>query len=137
MKAMKLRTVTSDGTPCPGEPFPYYPIDPDTGRPYAGDDGTAGVVIWIQPLTRTLESDLRKRFTKVEHVKGVGAHETVDAEALYAALVDAVIVRWDGVLAADGRPVPCVDEAKRALDADIRAEILFRARRPATVDVEA
>lgn len=132
--------LNADGSKPALTPIEYYPIDLETGRPYAGDepDGRPGVGFVLQYLAPDVVQQLRKSHTKPTLDELTGAiREVFDETGHSDAFMQLAIVDWWGFDGADGVPLPCTDATKIIVpDMLMRGEIRWRSTRWMTPALE-
>lgn len=134
-KALRMHSVLSDGQPNPDAIIEHTLVDPDTGRPYAGDDGQPSVVIVLRPLSHDeWRRIVRKHTQRLPNKRTRAMEEVTDWDAVQDDATSRVILSWRGILGADDKPLVCNDDTKRALDGELKNELVARAMRPEGVD---
>jgi len=128
-RRLKAR-VNRDGT-VSDDPIWYYPIDPETGKPFEGDGDRPGVGIRLRHIPPAEYRQLvQTHTTRVVDPDTKALIERVDNAALADAACTLAIQEWYGIEAADGGPLPCLDGIKSAvLDIVSRAEVQYLATR--------
>lgn len=136
MKVLRINTITSEGRKADDTEIVFHPIDPETGKPFAGDDGQPSVVLVLRPISNERAKKIEAEHTEPTPIKGVLVEKT-DYDGVRNAKVQYAVVSWSGFIGADNKPLPCIDACKDALDWQLKNEIIARASLAQPVEVTA
>lgn len=137
-RAFKLNTINSDGSSAEEKPIEYQVIDPNTSKPFVGDDGKPSVVITLRPISQTKYRQVEAEHTERRlNKKSRQMEDVTDWAAVQDALVLYAVQGWRGILGADDQPIACVPDAKLALPGDLKNELMQRALQGEAVDTAA
>lgn len=113
MKHLRTR-IRGDGT-LSDAPIFFYPLDPETGKPFDGDTPEKpGVGIQLRHIPPPEHQDIVQASTRHRLDPETKAWtETIDHVAISNTVCQTAIVAWWGLDTEDGAPLLCSDEAKR------------------------
>lgn len=137
MKVLRINTVTSTGEKTEDRLITFHPLDPQTARPYLGDDGQPCVAVSLRPISPERYRRIVKECTEKKLSGSAGIQEQTDFELVRDECVCYAITGWKGFIGADDKPLPCIDVAKRAIDVSIKVAIQEYAMRAEPVEVTA
>jgi hypothetical protein len=128
-----LRSVylNSDGSPAALDTFEYCPNDLETGQPYAGENGRAGVGFVLRRIPPEEFRKLQRQFTAPKYDETTKAIvEVFDREGFDDELMRQAITDWWGIHGANDRPLVCNNLTKPLVpDVMMRAEIRWKVTR--------
>lgn len=139
MKAFRLNTVNSDGGKIDEDKrVEFHVIDPDTGKPFKGEDGHPCVTVTLKPITPKHHRSVVAKYTeRIPARKGEPSREVIDWDEVTDELAVYAIESWTGFEGADGKPLQCVVDAKVGLPGDLKNSIVERALKGEAVEVTA
>lgn len=132
-RSFRLNTINSDLSDASDQLIPYVVTD-EQGQPLQDSDGRTSLMN-LRPITERHRRDVERKHTKTQPARnGVPSAEKTNWDDYRNELTEYAIVSWENILGADNKPLPCVYEAKAALQATMKNEIIKRAIEGEAVD---
>jgi len=131
-KVFRLNTINSDLTEASA--LIDYVLTDSEGQPLQDREGQP-VMFKLRPIAERHRYDVERKHTKrTPGGNGFPPSEKTDWDAYRNELTDYAIVSWTGVIGADDKPLPCVYEAKMALQPVQKNDVIKRATEGEAVD---